>query len=243
MSFFSYKLEENYNPSMGLVVLQADQRIELDARQQFDPKVNLHISRIPSAETVSTDTLKQMEKDLPIAVSLLPNAVDFDVVGYGCTSGTSVIGAENIAKIVKDRCKTKHVTEPVSALIAACRHLGIERIGFLSPYVESVSTGLRETLFLSGVETPIFGSFNEEIEERVVKISTVSILDAAVELGGQDVDAIFLSCTNLNTLPVIKSIEEKIRKPVLSSNQVLAWHMSQLSNGGLSKSCEGYLFK
>ena len=243
MSFFSYKLEENYNPSMGLVVLQADQRIELDARQQFDPKVNLHISRIPSAETVSTDTLKQMEKDLPIAVSLLPNAVDFDVVGYGCTSGTSVIGAENIAKIVKDRCKTKHVTEPVSALIAACRHLGIERIGFLSPYVEAVSTGLRETLFLSGVETPIFGSFNEEIEERVVKISTVSISDAAVELGRQDVDAIFLSCTNLNTLPVIKSIEEKIRKPVLSSNQVLAWHMSQLSNGGLSKNCDGYLFK
>ena len=243
MSFFSYKLEENYNPSMGLIVLQADQRIELDARQQFDPKVNLHISRIPSAETVSTDTLKQMEKDLPIAVSLLPNAVDFDVVGYGCTSGTSVIGAENIAKIVKDRCKTKHVTEPVSALIAACRHLGIERIGFLSPYVESVSTGLRETLFLSGVETPIFGSFNEEIEERVVKISTVSILDAAVELGRQDVDAIFLSCTNLNTLPVIKSIEDKIGKPVLSSNQVLAWHMSQLSNGGLSKNCDGYLFK
>ena len=184
-----------------------------------------------------------MEKDLPLAVSLLPRAVEFDVVGYGCTSGTSVIGAENIAKIVKASCKTKNVTEPVSALIAACKYLKIKRIGFLSPYVEAVSTVLRETLFLSGVETPIFGSFNEEIEERVVKISTVSISDAAVELGRQDVDAIFLSCTNLNTLPVIKSIEEKIRKPVLSSNQVLAWHMSQLSNGGLSKSCEGYLFK
>ncbi|MDC1349238.1 Asp/Glu racemase [Amylibacter sp.] len=243
MNNFSYKLEKSHNPSMGLIVLQADQRIELDARRQFEPEVNLHISRIPSAAMVTTETLKQMEKDLPIAVSLLPNAVDFDVVGYGCTSGTSVIGAENIAKIVKDSCRTKHVTEPVSALIAACRHLGIERIGFLSPYVEAVSAGLRETLFLSGVETPIFGSFNEEIEERVVKISTVSISDAAVELGEQDVDAIFLSCTNLNTLSVIKSIEEKIGKPVLSSNQVLAWHMSQLSNGGLSKDCDGYLFK
>jgi len=118
MNNFSYKLEKSHNPSMGLIVLQADQRIELDARRQFEPEVNLHISRIPSAATVTTETLKQMEKDLPIAVSLLPNAVDFDVVGYGCTSGTSVIGAENIAKIVKDRCKTKHVTEPVSALIA-----------------------------------------------------------------------------------------------------------------------------
>ncbi len=49
---------------MGLIVLQADQRIELDARQQFEPEVNLHISRIPSAATVTTETLKQMEKDL-----------------------------------------------------------------------------------------------------------------------------------------------------------------------------------
>jgi len=98
MNNFSYKLEKSHNPSMGLIVLQADQRIELDARQQFEPEVYLHISPIPSAATVTTETLKQMEKDLPIAVSLLPNAVDFDVVGYGCTSGTSVIGAENIAK-------------------------------------------------------------------------------------------------------------------------------------------------
>ena len=51
---------------MGLIVLQADQRIELDARQQFEPEVNLHVSRIPSAATVTTETLKQMEKDLPI---------------------------------------------------------------------------------------------------------------------------------------------------------------------------------
>ena len=123
MNNFSYKLEESYSPSMGLIVLQADQRIELDARQQFEPKVNLHISRIPSAATVTTDTLKQMEKDLPLAVSLLPRAVEFDVVGYGCTSGTSVIGAENIAKIVNASCKTKNVTEPVSALIAACKYL------------------------------------------------------------------------------------------------------------------------
>ena len=243
MNNFSYKLEESYSPSMGLIVVQADQRIELDARQQFEPKVNLHISRIPSAATVTTDTLKQMEKDLPLAVSLLPRAVEFDVVGYGCTSGTSVIGAENIAKIVKASCKTKNVTEPVSALIAACKYLKIKRIGFLSPYIEAVSAGLRQTLLETGIETPTFGSFNEEIEEKVVKISTQSIFDAAVELGRQDIDALFLSCTNLNTLPIIKNIEQSIGKPVLSSNQVLTWHMGQLSNGGLLENCDGYLFK
>ena len=40
MNNFSYKLEKSHNPSMGLIVLQADQRIELDARRQFEPEVN-----------------------------------------------------------------------------------------------------------------------------------------------------------------------------------------------------------
>ena len=41
---------------------------------------------------------------------------------------------------------------------------------------------------------------------------------------------------------MIKRIEEKIGKPVLSSNQVLTWHMGQLAKGGLLKNCEGSLF-
>ena len=42
----------------------------------------------------------------------------------------------------------------------------------------------------------------------------------------ENYNKIFISCTNLNTLPIIKEIENEIGKPVLSSNQVLAWHMS-----------------
>jgi len=47
-----------------------------------------------------------------------------------------------------------------------------------------------------------------------------------------EVDAIFLSCTNLRTLDVIAPIEERIGKPVLSSNLVLSWHMCRLAQIG-----------
>ena len=243
MNNFSYELQVSQEPTIGLVVLQADQRIELDMRQLFDPITNMHITRIPSGAEVNTDTLMKMENDLPAVTSLLPRAANFDVVGYGCTSGTSVIGAAKISELIKSSCKTRWVTEPVSALIAACNHLGLSRIGLLSPYVEKVSKTLCETLQASGIETPIFGSFNEGTEEKVVQISPQSISDAAVNLDTKEIDAIFLSCTNLNTLPIIKEIEDKIGKPVLSSNQVLAWDMARLAMGGLSQNCIGRLFK
>jgi maleate isomerase len=243
MTDFTYDLETNTGVTMGLVVLQMDQRIESDMRQMLTTDIDLHVTRIPSGTEVTSETLAQMEADLPMAVSLFPPAAQFDVVGYGCTSGTSVIGAPKIAKLIKSSCKTNNASEPVSALIAACRHLGLQRIGFLSPYVETVSNSLRKTLQDAGIETPVFGSFNESIEERVVQISTDSVFDAAVKLDTDAIDAIFLSCTNLNTLPVIKRLEQKIGKPVLSSNQVLAWHMTQLAKTGLSDACPGRLFE
>ena len=230
MTTFSYDLDENKTATMGMVVLQTDERIESDMRQLLSPKINLHVTRIPSGATVTTDTLSQMENDLPAAAALLPRAAKFDAVGYGCTSGTSVIGAPRIAELVHGGCVTKNVTEPVSALIAACKHLGLARIAFLSPYVEAVSQTLRDTLGDSGIQTPVFGSFDEASEERVVRITPNSTRDAAIALNTDDVDAVFLSCTNLNTLPVIDEIELAINKPVLSSNQVLAWHLSQLSD-------------
>ena len=50
---------------------------------------------------------------------------------------------------------------------------------------------------------------------------------AAIEMGQRtDCDAVFLSCTNLRTLRVLHSVEAQIKKPVLSSNQVLAWQMA-----------------
>jgi maleate isomerase len=135
--------------------------------------------------------------------------------------------------LVRNNCQTQNVTEPVSALIAACKYMKLSRIAFLSPYVETVSQTLRHTLADAGIETPIFGSFNEASEERVVRIAPQSTRDAAIKLNTDDVDAVFLSCTNLNTLPVIEEIEAVIHKPVLSSNQVLAWHMSKLSKAQL----------
>ncbi len=64
----------------------------------------------------------------------------------------------------------------------------------------------------------------------MVRIDATSIIDAARDLcADAQLDALFLSCTNLRTLEVIAPLEAELGMPVLSSNLVLAWHMSQLA--------------
>ena len=58
----------------------------------------LYHTRIPSAPTVTRETLKLMEADMPAAAALLPDR-RFDAIGYGCTSGATVIGPDRVAAL------------------------------------------------------------------------------------------------------------------------------------------------
>lgn len=226
--------------NLGLIVLQSDETIEHDFRRLLpETGVALYVNRIPSAPDVTRETLAEMEARMPAAAELLPRPVRFDVVGYGCTSGTSVIGVARVAELIGAGCATQTVTEPVSALVAACRHLGVSHLALLSPYVAQVSDGLRQVLSDAGIATPVFGSFDEAEETRVARIDGASLIDAACDLGADAAcDALFMSCTNLRTLDVIGEIEARIGKPVLSSNQVLAWHM--MRRAGLPDTRAGF---
>ena len=230
---FPYKLGDGSIPqaNFGLIVLQPDETIEHDMRRLLPgSEVGIYTSRVPSASNVSTESLAQMEPTLSGAAELLPPQMNFDVVGYGCTSGTSVIGPKNISNLISCACRVRYVTEPVSALIAACGFLGVRKVAILSPYVSNVSQMLRSTLTKKGLQMVVLGSFNEGNEANVARITEKSIKEAALTLvKDSQAEAIFLSCTNLKTLNIINEIEVEANIPVLSSNQVLAWHMALLA--------------
>ena len=234
-----------HKATLGLIALQADETIEHDMRRLLPlDGVAFYVSRVPSGLEVTGDTLAEMANSLPTAAGLFPKSVSFDAVGYGCTSGTSVIGAQKVADLVRNGCSTDHVSEPLTALIAACQSLKVSRLAFLSPYIESVSATLRDALLKAGIQCPVFGSFEEAEEAKVARIDPAAIAAAAIDLGRRaETDAIFLSCTNLRTLDIIEEVETVTSKPVLSSNQVLVWHLMTL--GGLSSpsNSPGRLFK
>jgi maleate isomerase len=233
MSGFPYALQEDTLPRLGLIVLQVDETIEQDFRHLFSPEVaRLHVSRVPSGAELTPDTIATMESALPAAASLLPGP--FDVVGYACTSGATLIGTQRVRELVTAATQTRAVTDPLSAALANCRALGLARIGIVSPYIASVAEPIRTAFEAAGIAVPDTLSFGEEIEARVARIAPASIAEAAYDLARRkSLDGIFLSCTNLRTLDILDPLTQELGLPVLSSNQCLAWHMATLSGVAL----------
>lgn len=223
-----YEIEADDRPRLGLIVLQADETIEDEFRYLLDPaKVRLHISRVPSGAELTLRTIKAMETALPAAAALLPQGAIFDAVGYACTSGTSLIGASKVQQLVRSGCSCKRVTNPLEAAFSALKSRNASRLGIVSPYTDDIAQNMRLDFTKAGFDVARTRSFGEDSEAKVASISPRSIVDAVLSLTeGDDLDAVFLSCTNLRTLEAIDTLKREIDVPVLSSNLSLAWHMT-----------------
>jgi maleate isomerase len=94
MTAFAYSQQEDDLPRLGLIVLQVDETIEDDFRRMFSRHIaRLHVTRIPSGAELTPDSIAAMKRALPDAARLLPAIQPLDVVGYACTSGTT-LGAQ-----------------------------------------------------------------------------------------------------------------------------------------------------
>lgn len=242
MRLFDHQLDQTPPAQVGLVVLQSDESVEPDFKRLLPDALELLVTRIPSGDDVTPETLAAMEGDLSGAVDLFPGWANFKAIGYACTSGAAQIGPARVAQIMLETAGAPASSDPVTALTAACETLGIERLALLSPYTADVSDRLRDVLAAQGIDTPVFGSFNIASEAKVARITPRSIIHAAEALvADAPVDALFLSCTNLRTLDVIERLEDRLGIPVLSSNLVLAWHLARLAGTMLSDHAPGRL--
>jgi len=231
-----YRLEEHdrtRRASLGLIVLSVDETIEDDFRWLVPAgAARLHHTRIESDPDLTAGTIGAMGARLPAAAALLPGE-RLDVIGYACTSGATVLGEERVAALIAQAHPGVPVTNPLTALKAACGSLGVARLGLVSPYVAEVSDLLRGALSEAGIEITAFASFGEKRERLVARISPASVIEAMMEVGqAGGCEAVFASCTNLRAAETISEVEASLGKPALASNQVLAWHMLALAGKG-----------
>ncbi|MCV0428016.1 MAG: aspartate/glutamate racemase family protein [Roseibium sp.] len=217
--------------TLGVIVLETDETLEPEfSKVMALDGVALYHSRIPMVPEIRADTLAKMEKDLPASARLLPPSLNFDVIGYGCTSASTVIGSENVARAIQTVFPGALVTDPLAAVIAAAREINAKRLGFITPYVPEVSERMQQRLTEVGFEIAAFGSFEEGNDQTVARISETSIIRAAERVAATaPCDAIVISCTNLRTLNILMEMEKRIGVPIISSNQALAWHMLRLA--------------
>ncbi len=229
--------------NLGLLVLRTDQTIEDEFRFALPSSdVALYEARLYSDAEITPANLMKMSDEIPGTVGLLPD-VEFDVIGFACTSGSLVIGEERITERVHEVLPGVKVTNPVTAARAAMEALGARRIALLTPYMPEINHSLRLSLMELGIDIPVMGSFHEPDDNRVARITSASIERAILELGSsQECDAVFVSCTSLRVARIVAEVEIRLGKPITSSNHALAWHMLRLAGYDRSMPDLGRLF-
>ena len=68
-----------------------------------------------------------------------------------------------------------------------------------------------------------FNSFNIESDKDVAMIKKETIINTIKSINDSASEGVFISCTAMPILNLIKDIEHLIEKPVLSSNQTIIW--------------------
>ena len=217
---------------IGLAVLSSDYTIEHEFRQVLQqlPGVATYVARIQNDMEITPDSLAAMGPRITDTVDRLLAPGHLQVVAYCCTSATVVLGEDAVINNVLAARPDVACTTPVTAAFAALRKLGAQRIAVLTPYRRDINKLLIDYFVKHGFDVPVFGSFNEQSDPVVAAIDAASIRDALTRMTARhQVDAAFVSCTSVRALEDITALEAKLKIPVTSSNQALAWHCLRLA--------------
>lgn len=219
-----------YRVRLGVIVLATDQTIEAEYASLGLPGVAWHYARIPMAITTNAQTLTSMHADLHSTAALIPKDFNLNAMGYACTSASTLIGDDRVAAQIHMAHPGVPCTNPILAGVTGLKQLGCRQIALLTPYAVEVTSEMAAHFERQRIVVAQVGSFLEPNELKVPRISTESIVDAARELGqSPDCDGVFIACTSLRTFSVVKQLEVELGKPVVTSNQSMAWHMLRLA--------------
>jgi len=225
---------------LGLIVPSWNTVMEYEVQRMAGGAMSVHTARIPhTADT--EENLLWLGTQAPGAAALLSHA-KVDVICYGCAAGGFLKGP------VEDQALGNKIAEatgiPVavssSAVADALRALGAARVSLASPYAPWLNERLRQYLTAAGFEVMAMQGLDTQNHSAV---TTERIEALITEVDRPDAQAIFVSCSNFPTLGIIESLERKLGKPIVASNQASMWKMLRLMGDRRALPGAGRLFR
>ena len=209
---------------VGLIVLATDHTTEADFhRLVVSDSVGLFATRIEYANPTTPDNLRAMKPRLTEAAGLILPDEDLDVVCFGCTSASVVIGDDVVAAAIRQAKPGVPVVTPAAAGVLGLRAFGARRISILTPYTPRTSAPMADYFEAQGFAIDRFTCLGLEDDREMARISHASLIENALASLHPESEALFISCTALRSASVVAAIETIVGRPVVTSNQASAW--------------------
>jgi len=224
---------------IGLVQLSTDHTLETDWAKLSGSSAMVFSNRVYYSSVLTPKALNDIAAGITRAAEMIASGLPMDVMAFGCTSASMVIGSRKIEALLTDHHPGIPATNPWAAAKAAFSHLNARKIAVFSPYPTEVNIPLYRELCKEGFEIPAIGALRIPNDTAITAVSSDSLFKGAEKLLKQaDADALFFSCTNLRVLDHIEALESQFGLPIVSSNQAMFWHAMTLA--GNPPQCKGY---
>lgn len=210
---------------IGLIALANDPAVEPDVTAFLDiDGVSVQTQRVPSPLHSTLQSLNAVGKDISESLGGLMPDDRLDVVAFGCTSATMALGEDFVHRQIRLVRPGIAATDPISAALRGLDLLQCRKIALLTPYIGEVNHMVEDYIAARGVTLMRTGFFELSDDGERSRVTPEAYEAAADALAGDaDVEALFISCTALRTSSVVERLERRIGKPVVTSNQALAW--------------------
>jgi maleate isomerase len=195
-----------------------------------DDDIALYVSRISYTSDCTPENLKAMAPDMTRAASLLAPNLALDTIAYGCTSGTVNIGYEGVVERIRTARPGIPVSTPISGAVSAFRHLGVNKIAVVTPYIDSVNQTISNYLLDEGIEITGMTGFSLTADNDIASIPADALMEAARDVITPETEAVFFSCTALVIARDIDGMEASLGMPVICSNQAMLWEALRKAN-------------
>lgn len=225
--------------SVGLIALANDSAIEPDLHDFLMlENVRTQTNRIPAPRYLDVKSLHALKDKIEETAAGLMTTNHLDVMAFGCTSASMALGSTAITDAIRRAKPDIKVANPVEAALKGLRQLRCSRIALLTPYIGEVNALVEDYLVQQDLELVRKGYFPVRDNDTRSQVS-LEAFEAAANclMDDSQADALFISCTALKTAPVIEHLEKCLGKPVVTSNQALAW--DSLRQAGDTRSLPG----
>jgi maleate isomerase len=223
---------------LGFILMSTDLAAESDFFDISPKDVAIHITRLKTDDYTTNETLSKHIEFMADAASRIQPDTKPDVISYSCTSGSIVIGEDRVKEEIKKGAPYAIPMTLVTGVVDALRELKVKNLVVGTPYLDEINTNEAEFLFNKGFSVLNIQGLNLT---KGIEFGTVTPdywIKFAEEINEESADAIFLSCGGIRSTEVIDQMEQKVGKPVITSNQAQMW--SCLRRAGVEDNISGF---
>ncbi len=224
---------------LGLMVPSGNAICEAELHAMLPEGVVALMTRLELRGSSEAELSRMLDR-LEEASGLLADARPH-LIGFHCTA-VSTFAPERAAEIPARIAKATGLTAATTAdgILAAITALEAKRILLVTPYIPPVHE--REIAFLAAHGCQVIGGsmmgINTNAEMARIAPEDIAAQARMAAKTAPDAAACFISCTAIRSAGLIETLEAELGMPVITSNQVMAWHC--LRRLGLDDAPKGF---